>query len=57
MSEQPKAETPTLVIAPGAFADAASWNGCTIEGGIRPTLSQEAPDPFSDAIRELGGAS
>ena len=55
MSEQPKAETPTLVIAPGAFADAASCNGCTIEGGV-PNLFRK-PDPFFDAIREVDGAS
>jgi hypothetical protein len=52
MSEQPKAETPTLVIAPGAFAAAASWNGCTIKGGIRPTFPRKrpthSPTPFAN---------
>ena len=43
MSEQPKAETATLVIAPDAFADAAGWNGRTIERGIDHDLSQETP--------------
>ena len=56
MSERPEAETPTLVIASGAFANAARWNGCTVEGG-RPGPSRGAPEPFSDAIREPGGAS
>ena len=52
MSEQPEAETPTLVIAPGAFANAASRNGCTIEGGIGPTFPRKrpthSPKPFAN---------
>ena len=52
MSEQPKAETPTLVIAPGASADAASWNGCTSEGVIRPVFPGKrpthSPTPFAN---------
>jgi hypothetical protein len=43
MSEQPEAETPTLVIASGAFANAASWNGCTVEGGIGSAVPRKRP--------------
>ena len=45
MSEQPKAETPTLVIAPDAFADGASWNSRTIEGDLIAGIFG-FPDPW-----------
>jgi hypothetical protein len=57
MSEQPKAETPTLVIAPGGVRRRGELERLHDRGQYRPNLSEEAPDPFSEAIRELGGAS
>ena len=53
MSEQPKAETPTPRDRPWR-AELERLHG---RGRYRPNLFQEAPDPFSDAIREIGGAS
>jgi pimeloyl-ACP methyl ester carboxylesterase len=43
---------------PSAYADkfAGAYEHRTIEGGIGHNLPQEAPEPFADAIRELGGA-
>jgi hypothetical protein len=47
----------TLIVAPDAFADPTSWNGRAIERGTGNNLSPETPEPFTDAIRELGGTS
>ena len=59
---------PTIVLVPGAFADASSsegvterlqQRGCTvvasISGPIRHNLPQEAPQAFAEAVLEVGG--
>jgi hypothetical protein len=57
MSEQPKAETPTLVNRAWRVRRRGELERLHDRGRYPPNLSREAPDPFSDAIRELGGAS